>query len=82
MTEQDRDKQKAAVVAEIVRSKGFKTVACTNVGLNPRTFRQWKATDAEIRQAVAGSITISAWAAPSARRFARWAPSAERSNQP
>jgi len=59
MTEQDRDKQKAAVVAEIVRSKGFKTVACTNVGLNPRTFRQWMATDAEFRQAVEDAVEIA-----------------------
>lgn len=59
MTEQDRDKQKAAVVAEIVRSKGFKTVACSNVGLNPRTFRQWMATDAEFRQAVEDAVEIA-----------------------
>lgn len=59
MTEQERDKQKAAVVAEIVRSKGFKTVACTNVGLNPRTFRQWMATDAEFRQAVEDAVEIA-----------------------
>lgn len=59
MTEQDRDKQKAAVVAEIFRSKGFKTVACTNIGLNPRTFRQWMATDAEFRQAVEDAVEIA-----------------------
>lgn len=59
MTEQDRDKQKTEVVAEIIRSKGFKTVACANIGLNPRTFRQWMATDAEFSQAVEDAVALA-----------------------
>lgn len=59
MTEQEREQQKTAVVAEIIRCKGFKTVACTNVKLNPRTFRQWMADDAEFRQAVEDAVEIA-----------------------
>ena len=59
MTEQEREQQKTAVVAEIIRCKGFKTVACTNVKLNPRTFRQWMADDEEFRQAVEDAVEIA-----------------------
>ena len=59
MTDQERESKKAAVVAEIIRCKGFKTVACTNVQLNPRTFRQWMADDAEFRQAVDDAVEIA-----------------------
>lgn len=59
MTEQEREQQKTAVVAEIIRCKGFKTVACTNVKLNPRTFRQWMADDVEFRQAVEDAVEIA-----------------------
>lgn len=59
MTEQERERKKAAVVAEIIRCKGFKTVACTNVQLNPRTFRQWMVEDVEFRQAVEDAVEIA-----------------------
>ena len=59
MTEQEREQQKTAVVAEIIRCKGFKAVACTNVKLNPRTFRQWMADDEEFRQAVEDAVEIA-----------------------
>jgi len=59
MTEQEREQQKTTVVAEIIRCKGFKTVACTNVKLNPRTFRQWMADDEEFRQAVEDAVEIA-----------------------
>ena len=59
MTNEERENKKTAVVAEIIRCKGFKTVACTNVQLNPRTFRLWMAEDAEFRQAVEDAVEIA-----------------------
>ena len=56
---QDKDKLKTQVVSEIIRQKGFKGIACTAVGLNPRTFRQWMAEDPEFRQAVEDAVEIS-----------------------
>ncbi len=55
----DKDDKKKKVIAEIISSKGFKTVACTAVGLNPRTFRSWMAEDAEFRQAVEDAVEIA-----------------------
>ena len=56
---QDKDKLKTEIVAEIIRQKGFKGIACTAIGLNPRTFRQWMAEDAEFRQAVDDAVEIA-----------------------
>jgi hypothetical protein len=56
---QDKEQKKAAIVAEIIRQKGFKGIACTAIGLNPRTFRQWMAEDAEFKQAVDDAVEIS-----------------------
>lgn len=56
---QDKEQKKKEIVAEIIRQKGFKGVACTAIGLNPRTFRQWMAEDAEFRQAVDDAVDIA-----------------------
>ena len=56
---QDKEQKKKEIVAEIIRQKGFKGVACTAIGLNPRTFRQWMAEDAEFRQAVDDAVEIA-----------------------
>ena len=56
---QDKDQKKTQIVAEIIRQKGFKGVACQAIGLNPRTFRQWMAEDEEFRQAVEDAVDIS-----------------------
>lgn len=55
----DKAEKKKQLVAEIIRSKGFKTMACSAVGLNPRTFRQWMAEDAEFRAAIDDAVTFS-----------------------
>ncbi len=59
MTYDDREEKKKQLIGEIIRSKGFKTVACTNLKVNPRTFRQWMADDAEFRQAVEDAVEIA-----------------------
>ena len=56
---QDKEQKKAAIVAEIIRQKGFKGIACTAIGLNPRTFRQWMTEDAEFKQAVDDAVEIA-----------------------
>ncbi len=56
---QDKEQKKLAIVAEIIRQKGFKGVACDAIGLNPRTFRQWMAEDEEFRKAVEDAVDIS-----------------------
>lgn len=56
---QNKEEIKKKVIAEIIRSKGFKTVACNTVGLNPRTFRSWMAEDSEFRQAVEDAVEIA-----------------------
>lgn len=56
---QDKEQKKKEIVAEIIRQKGFKGLACTAIGLNPRTFRQWMAEDAEFRQAVDDAVEIA-----------------------
>lgn len=56
---QDKEQKKKEIVAEIIRQKGFKGVACTAIGLNPRTFRQWMAEDTEFRQAVDDAVDIA-----------------------
>lgn len=59
MKQQERENLKKKLVSEIVRTKGFKTIACTNLGVNPRTFRQWVTDDAEFRQAVRDAVSIA-----------------------
>ena len=59
MTEQERDQLKTQVISEIINCGGYKTTACQNVGLNPRTFRQWVSTDAEFKQAVDDAVEIA-----------------------
>lgn len=59
MTYDDREEKKKQLIGEIIRSKGFKTMACTNLQVNPRTFRQWMADDAEFRQAVEDAVEIA-----------------------
>ena len=56
---QDKVQKKKEIVAEIIRQKGFKGLACTAIGLNPRTFRQWMAEDVEFRQAVDDAVDIA-----------------------
>ena len=56
---ENKEEIKKQLIGEIIKSKGFKTVACTNVKLNPRTFRQWMAEDAEFRQAVEDAVEIA-----------------------
>ena len=59
MTDTEKQAMKNQVVAEIIRCKGFKTVACTNIGLNPRTFRLWMASDPEFKAAVDDAVEIA-----------------------
>lgn len=59
MTEEERAQKKAGVVRAIIESKGFKTIACTKAGLNPRTFHNWVNEDPEFRQAVEDAVTIA-----------------------
>ncbi len=56
---QDKEELKKQIVGEIIRAKGFKTVACNAIGLNPRTFRSWMAEDVEFRQAVDDAVEIA-----------------------
>ena len=56
---QDKEQKKLAIVAEIIRQKGFKGIACDAIGLNPRTFRQWMAEDEDFRKAVDDAVDIS-----------------------
>lgn len=59
MTDTEKQALKNQVIAEIIRCKGFKTVACTNIGLNPRTFRLWMASDPEFKAAVDDAVEIA-----------------------
>lgn len=56
---QDREKVKEDIVAEIIRTKGFKMAACINLGLNPRTFQRWMAEDDEFHRAVDDAVSIA-----------------------
>ena len=56
---QDKEQLKQQIIGEIIKAKGFKTVACTAINLNPRTFRSWMAEDAEFRQAVDDAVEIA-----------------------
>lgn len=49
----------AQVISAIIQSKGFKTVACQAVGVNPRTFRYWMQNDEEFRKAVEDAVEFS-----------------------
>lgn len=55
----NKEELKREVVAEIIKSKGFKNIACASVGLNPRTFRAWMGEDDEFRTAVAEAVEIA-----------------------
>ena len=55
---QDKEQKKLDIIAEIIRQKGFKGIACDVIGLNPRTFRQWMAEDQEFKQAVEDAVDI------------------------
>lgn len=47
------------VISAIIQAKGFKTVACQAVGVNPRTFRYWMQNDEEFRKAVEDAVEFS-----------------------
>lgn len=55
----DKEELKKQLIGEIIRTKGFKTVACTNLQVNPRTFYKWMAEDAEFKQAVEDAVAIA-----------------------
>lgn len=55
----EKDVIKKQLVAEIIASKGFKNIACSVVGLSPRTFRCWIAEDPEFRAAVDDAVRIA-----------------------
>ena len=53
------DDVKQKLLTELIKCKGFKTIACANVGLNPRTFRDWLNKDANFKAAVDDAVAIS-----------------------
>lgn len=55
----DRENTKESLVAEIIRTKGFKMTACSNLNVNPRTFQRWMAEDEEFRRAVNDAVSIA-----------------------
>lgn len=55
----NKEELKKRFVAEVINTHGFKTVACANLHLDPRTFQLWQAEDAEFRAAVADAVQIA-----------------------
>ena len=59
MTKRERKIQKEAFISELAKCGGYKTVACANVRLHPRTLYRWLREDDEFRQAVEDAVTIA-----------------------
>lgn len=59
MTKTEKEETKKRLIAEIISTRGFKTLACSSLGVNPRTFRKWVAEDAKFRSAVADAVEIA-----------------------
>lgn len=55
----NKEELKKQLIAEIIRTKGFKTIACNALKVNPRTFRSWMTEDDEFRQAVSDAVEIA-----------------------
>lgn len=55
----DKEELKKRFVAEVISCRGFKTVACANLRIDPRTFQRWQAEDGEFRRAVADAVELA-----------------------
>lgn len=55
----DKEELKKRFVAEVISCRGFKTVACANLHIDPRTFQRWQAEDADFRRAVADAVQLA-----------------------
>lgn len=55
----DKEEIKAAIPAAIIDAKGFKSIACANLQLSPRTFRRWVQEDEDFRAAVNEAVELS-----------------------